>query len=69
METIIVELTHNKALQLLQDLEDMKIIRLLKSNRTAKDKLSDKYRGILSKAEGKALNQHIHEMRSEWNNS
>jgi hypothetical protein len=35
---------------------------------TSKAKLSDKYRGILSKAEGQKLNGHIKQMRNEWNN-
>ena len=32
-----------------------------------KKKLSDKYRGILSKEQGQSLNEHITEMRNEWN--
>ena len=31
------------------------------------NRLSDKYRGILSKEQGQSLNEHITEMRSEWN--
>lgn len=33
-----------------------------------KIKLSDKYKGIISKEQGQDLNNHIKEMRSEWNN-
>lgn len=33
-----------------------------------KTKLSDKYKGIISKEQGEDLNNHIKEMRSEWNN-
>jgi hypothetical protein len=29
-------------------------------------RLSDKYRGILSKKQSESLNKHIAEMRSEW---
>ena len=29
-------------------------------------KLSDKYRGILSKKQGESLNEHIKQMREEW---
>jgi hypothetical protein len=32
-----------------------------------KMKLSDKYRGVLSKEQGQSLQAHIHEMRNEWN--
>jgi hypothetical protein len=69
MNTITVELINNQALQLLKDLEAMHIIKLHKLEPTAKNKLSDKYRGILSKEQGNDLNQHINQMRSEWNNS
>jgi len=33
-----------------------------------KIKLSDKYRGILTREEGQQLNNHISQMRKEWNN-
>ena len=33
-----------------------------------KMKLSDKYKGIISKEQGQDLNDHIKQMRSEWNN-
>jgi len=68
-ETITIELTHVKALQLLQDLEAMNIIRLCKNEPAKAQQLSQKYRGILTKEEGKNLNEHIQNMRSEWNNS
>ena len=31
-----------------------------------KKKLSDKYRGILSKKQGENLNEHIKQMREDW---
>jgi hypothetical protein len=31
-----------------------------------KKRLSDKYRGILSKKQGENLNEHIKQMREEW---
>ena len=33
-----------------------------------KTKLSDKYKGIITKEQGQNLNEHIKQMRSEWNN-
>ncbi len=68
MNTITVELIKNKAIQLLQDLEALHIIRIHKSEVTTKIKLSEKYRGILSKEDGLELNKHIDQMRIEWNN-
>lgn len=32
-----------------------------------KIKLSDKYKGIISKEQGQNLNEHIKQMRNEWN--
>jgi hypothetical protein len=31
-------------------------------------KLSDKYKGIITKEQGQDLNNHVKQMRSEWNN-
>ena len=69
MNTITVELIDGKAMQVLQDLEALHIIRLHEPEVTPKLKLSEKYRGILSKEDGIDLNKHIDQMRSEWNNS
>ena len=68
MNTITVELINNHAMQLLQDLEAMHIIKLLKTETDSKPKLSNKYRGILTKEQGEDLNKHINQMRNEWNN-
>lgn len=69
MDTIQIELMHSKALQLLQDLEAMHIIKMHKVvEQPKKQKLSEQYRGMLSKEEGIELNCHIDQMRNEWNN-
>ena len=33
-----------------------------------KSKLSDKYRGIITKEQGDQLNEHIKQIRNDWNN-
>lgn len=69
METLLIELTNQKAAGLLHELEALQIIKVLKQNSSgSKPRLSDKYRGIMSKKQGLALNEHIEQMRSEWNN-
>ncbi|MCF2496427.1 MULTISPECIES: hypothetical protein [Dyadobacter] len=68
METMIVELTHKRALQLLRDLEAMEIIKLHDNTDVPKPKLSEKYKGILSKEESQDLTRHISQMRNEWSN-
>jgi hypothetical protein len=68
MDTMLIQLTNQKAAGLLHELEELNLIKVLKENiGPEKPKLSDKYRGILSKEEGKKLNEHIKQMRSEWN--
>lgn len=47
METYLIELTNNNAYRLLQDLEDMKIIKVLKKSIQSKKRLSEKYAGRL----------------------
>ena len=52
----------------MHELEALHLIKVLKENiAAAKPKLSDKYKGIISKEEGQKLNEHIKQMRSEWN--
>lgn len=65
---MIIQLTNQKAAGLIRELEELHLIKVLKENIVpVKTKLSDKYKGIISKAEGQQLNDHINQMRSEWN--
>ncbi len=69
METMLIQLMNQKAAGLLHELEELCLIKVLKENiGMASPKLSDKYRGIISKEEGQKLNDHIDQMRKEWNN-
>ena len=66
--TMLIQLTNQKAAGLLRELEELHLIKVLKENIAHdKSKLSDKYKGIISKEQGKNLNEHIKKMRSEWN--
>jgi len=65
---MLIQLTNQKAAGLIRELEELHLIKVLKGNIVpVKTKLSDKYKGIISKAEGQQLNDHINQMRSEWN--
>jgi len=67
--TMLIQLTNQKAVKLLYELEELRLIKVLNGNVIpAKTKLSDKYRGFITKEEGLQLNNHINQMRSEWNN-
>ena len=65
--TLLIQVTNEKALGLLHQLEELNLIKVLKEDKPVnKPKLSDKYRGILTKEQGEDLNEHIKQMRSEW---
>jgi len=67
--TILIQLTNQKAVRLLYELEELRLIRVLKDNvASTKTKLSDKYRGFITQEDGVQLNNHINQMRNEWNN-
>lgn len=67
-DKILIQLTNQKALGLLHKLEELNLIKVLKENtEPIKKKMSDKYKGFISKEEGQQLNDHIKQMRSEWN--
>lgn len=69
MQTVIVQLTHQKALRLLEELEEMHILKVLKKNINPDEKLSDKYSGKLSSSVTDKLTKHIDESRREWNDN
>ena len=63
-----IQVTNQKAIGLLHELQELHLIKVLKENFTPlKQKLSDKYKGIITKEQGQNLNEHIKQMRSEWN--
>ena len=67
--TMLIQLTNEKAAGLLHELEELQLIKVIKQNISAdKTKLSEKYRGIISKEQGNNLKEHIKQMRNEWNN-
>jgi hypothetical protein len=66
METLIIQITHHKALQLLQNLEELHLIRVIKKNVNPEQKLSEKYAGKLSSDTAEQLQQYIVESREEW---
>jgi hypothetical protein len=67
MDTVLVQLTNNKAYKLLKDLEDLKIIKLLKNNIKPTQKLSKKYAGKLPDDIANELQNYVTQSRKEWN--
>lgn len=65
---MLIQVTNQKAVKLLHEPEELNLIKVLKEKHVpVKTKLSDKYKSILTKEQGQSLNEHIKEMRSEWN--
>ena len=66
---MLIQVTNQKAIGLLHELEELHLIKVLKENFTPlKTKLSDKYRGVFSKEDAKSFKDHTQQMREEWNN-
>ena len=70
MDTMLIELTNQKAAGLLNELAELNLIKIFRreNSEPVKTKLSHKYRGFLTREEGQQLNSHITQMRNEWNN-
>lgn len=69
METLTIQITHEKAYNLLKDLEDLHIIKVLKRSGSDKKKLSDKFAGKLDSAIADDLNAFTEQSRNEWKNN
>lgn len=66
--TMLIQVTNQKAIKLIHELEELDLIVVLEENFDQEQtELSEKYKGILTKAQGQDLNEHIKQMRSEWN--
>lgn len=68
--TILIQVTNQKALRLLHELEELHLIKVLKENLApVKTRLSDKYKGVFSKEDAKSFDEHTQAMRKEWDNT
>jgi len=66
-KTILIQLTNQKALRLLEELEELHLIKLLKENLVpTKARLSDKYKGVFSEDDARSFDEHTQTMRKEW---
>lgn len=67
METVLVQINDKKAYKLLEDLEDLQIIKVLKKSIQPQQKLSEKYAGKLPSDVADELQNYVNESRNEWN--
>ena len=68
METVLLQINNNKAYRLLEDLEDLHIIKVLKKSIESGQKLSEKYAGKLPSDIADELQNYVTQSRNEWNN-
>jgi hypothetical protein len=67
METVLVQINDSKAYKLLEDLENLKIIKVLKKSIQPQQKLSEKYSGKLPYDVAEELQKYTAQSRNEWN--
>ena len=66
--TMLIQVTNQKALRLLYELEELHLIKVLREDFVPeKAKLSDKYKGVFSKQDTMSFDEHTQTMRGEWN--
>jgi hypothetical protein len=68
METVLVQINNSKAYKLLEDLEDLQIIKVLNKSIQSQQKLSEKYAGKLPTEVADELQNHVTQSRNEWDN-
>jgi len=68
METVLLQINNEKAYRLIEDLEALEIVRVLKRSVEPKEKLSAKYAGSLnlSDAEYNDFQNALTQSRKEW---
>lgn len=66
METLTIQLLNTKAFKLLQELEELNLIKMVKDQTNSKKKLSEQFRGKLSVKTVETLQKKIAQSRKEW---
>ncbi|GAC1559201.1 MAG: hypothetical protein NVS3B13_25630 [Mucilaginibacter sp.] len=66
MDTLIIQVTNQNAYSLLNELEKLHLIKVLKKENISHQKLSDKFAGKLPLDAAKKLQDHIKQSRDEW---
>jgi hypothetical protein len=67
MTQLTIEINDNKALKLIEDLESLKLIRVLRGKaKVNKTKLSERLAGSISPLQAKEWNKELEKMRGEW---
>lgn len=67
METVLLQINNSKVYKLLEDLEDLNIIKVLEKSVAPHQKLSEKYAGKLPANVAEEIQNQVAENRNEWN--
>lgn len=63
---MLIQINNHKAYRLLEDLEDLQLIKVLKKNTIPQQKLSEKYAGKLPSQVADDLQNYVTQGRNEW---
>lgn len=68
MQIITIDIINNKAFKLLQDLEQLLLIRLHKENKESISETNwvSKYKGAMTKQSISDIDQQLNELRNSW---
>ena len=66
MDTLLIQVTNQNAYSLLNELEKLHLIKVLKKESTSTQNLSEKFAGKLPLDAAKKLQEHIKQSRNEW---
>jgi hypothetical protein len=67
METLLIQVTNQKALGLLHELEELNLIKVLEKVIPVQEKLSEKYAGKLPTSVAEELQNYVTQSLEEWN--
>jgi uncharacterized protein YlbG (UPF0298 family) len=68
MGTVVIQINNDKAYKLLESLEELHIIKILRKSVQPQKKLPKQYKEIFSHEDAKSFNEHTHNSRKEWDN-
>jgi len=68
METVLIQINNNKAYKILENLEELHILKVIKKSKKQPLPLSEKYAGKLTSKTADELQDYVNESREQWKN-
>lgn len=66
MTTIEIQVTNNKTLKLLKDLEELHLLRIIRKRKSKSLKLSEQLSGSISLSVAEEMQKYVTKSREEW---